>query len=182
MNQDTGKLKFLKVNRVHNEPEAMQNAFQAALRRSGTYAANAVDRDAEKIRTRWAELLRAVSDQYGTQVSDDTHVRNISHVCDILSREFARILDRRRFRIGVSQKALNVYLKYLWCLGLLKVPPPHCPIDSTVLQTVGIGDAWTQLDSAEKYMGWISTLREVTGRNEYGGLQEWELELWNEGK
>jgi hypothetical protein len=47
-------------------------------------------------------------------------------------------------RIGLAQKALNLYLKYLWCLGEIH-EPPHCPLDSIVLgQVPGCKDVrWT---------------------------------------
>ncbi len=34
---------------------------------------------------------------------------------------------------GVAQKCINLILKYLWQCGAIPTAPPHCPIDSKVL-------------------------------------------------
>ena len=39
-----------------------------------------------------------------------------------------------QFRIGQSQKLLNMLLKYYWGMGWLKKHPPHCPIDRNILE------------------------------------------------
>lgn len=65
-----------------------------------------------------------------------------------------------RFRIGLAQKALNLYLKYLWCADLA-ARPPHCPVDAIILAAAGIKDAtpWTKLDSIDEYARLIERLR-----------------------
>jgi hypothetical protein len=176
------KRRFLQKTGVSDEQQAMRNAWIAALRtRNSThpiYAEHVSSREAEMLRAKWDQLLHDISSQYNFQVSDDVHVQNISAICDVLSHEFAPILYGQRFRIGISQKALNLYLKFLWCLDLTGVPPPHCPIDGTVLQKAGIVGAWTQLDSSEVYMRWINRLREHAAANGYSTLWEWELAVW----
>lgn len=41
------------------------------------------------------------------------------------------------FRIGSAQKALNLYRKYLWCLGYIPFPP-HCPFDATIIDQLPV--------------------------------------------
>ena len=56
-----------------------------------------------------------------------------------------------RFRIGVAQKALNLYLKHLWCLDWI-YEPPHCPFDNGIirlLRPTPRETLWTQMDSRE---------------------------------
>ena len=43
-------------------------------------------------------------------------MRNIVALSEGLSEDHADILAGKRFRVGTAQKALNLYLKYLWCL------------------------------------------------------------------
>ena len=87
-------------------PEQTRRAFQAALR----------------------SKLEEVARHYEKEVGEETHIGNIVKLSDSLTRAHKDILNSSRFRIGTAQKALNLYLKYLWCLG--KIPrPPHCPFD-----------------------------------------------------
>jgi hypothetical protein len=178
--QAMAKRMFLDKSRVHNEQLAMSNAIQAALQHNPTYTPNASDENKNALRARWAQLLRNLSRQYNSPVDDGAHVQNIRGISEVLSSEFAAILQGRRFRIGTSQKSLNLYLKFLWCLGRLRVPPPHCPIDRFVLQKAKIDLAWTQMDSCEVYMQCVDRVRKFAGASNYGTLQVWELTLWNQ--
>lgn len=170
---------FLQKTGVNNEENASGNSLRAALRRNHTYIPGVGFYERAALRSRWSELLREISRQYSYHVDDALHVRNIAHISDVLSNEFASILYGERLRIGTSQKALNLYLKFLWCLELNTTPPPHCPIDRLVLWQVGIVDAWTKLDSRETYMQWIDTLRNFALAKGYVTLPDYELELWN---
>lgn len=80
-----------------------------------------------------------------------------------------------RFRIGVAQKALNLYLKYLWCLDRIPVPP-HCPFDSTVLRELELEFSWTRSSKIEDYKSWVEHAKVAAGTKT---LAEWELQLWN---
>ena len=50
---------------------------------------------------------------------------------NVYSKKFSR--NGISFKIGHSQKLLNLMLKYYWCLEWLKYTPPHCPIDRMIL-------------------------------------------------
>jgi hypothetical protein len=50
--------------------------------------------------------------------------------------------------------------------------PPHCPIDSVVLNRVGIDACWTKSDSCEEYMDWINEIRK------HLTLAKWEDTVW----
>jgi hypothetical protein len=169
---------FLHKTRVNNEDDALRNSLRAALQRNPTYAQNVGFQERSTFRVRWAELLRDISYQYSSQVDDESHLQNISNICDVMTREFGPILHGQRFRLGTSQKALNLYLKFLWCLGLNMTPPPHCPIDRIVLRVARIEGAWTQMDSREVYIQWVNSLREFARANGHQNLQEWELVIW----
>jgi hypothetical protein len=88
-----------------------------------------------------------------------------------LSSQFGAYLIGGRLRFGTSQKAFNLYLKYLWAMGEAEMPP-HCPIDSVVLNRVGIDACWTKSDSCEEYMDWINEIRK------HLTLAKWEDKVW----
>jgi hypothetical protein len=96
----------------------------------------------------------------------------------VLSHRYGEALRDGRFRIGPAQKALNLYLKYMWCVGEIPTPP-HCPFDSKIIYHLrGCEDVkWTKLVSLDEYMKLVRTARqEAKGRS----LAEWELKVFNE--
>ena len=81
------------------------------------------------------------------------------------------------FKIGHSQKLLNLMLKYYWCLEWLKYIPPHCPIDRMILEVSkvkidGKTPAWTKLNSIVKYK---SIIKQIKDNKDIQCLSEWEL-------
>ena len=96
------------------------------------------------------------------------------------------------FRIGQSQKLLNMLLKYYWGMGWLKKHPPHCPIDRNILEEKEIKEImkakngknatpnWTQMDDIDEYKEYIGYIKEAAEAEEAGlSIAEWELRKWN---
>jgi hypothetical protein len=108
--------------------------------------------------------LKRFEPSYPDAVSEADHVRNIVALSEQLSADYGDALAARRFRIGAAQKALNLYLKYLWCIG--KIPtPPHCPFDGNVINVLPgcRGISWTALDDMKRYMMLVGAARAKAG-------------------
>ena len=90
-----------------------------------------------------------------------------------------------RFRIGIAQKALNLYLKNLWCLGEITTPP-HCPLDRLIIDKLGLKWSersqydWTKIDDIEKYKELISRCDHKARERGCENIAEWELEVYKE--
>jgi hypothetical protein len=69
---------------------------------------------------------------------------------------------------GIAQKLLNLYLKYLWCVGYI-VEPPHCPIDRIIIGKTSFRDRlnWTEMGEAEyrEVIGEMTSLARSKGFN-----------------
>jgi hypothetical protein len=172
----SGKLLFLKY-------DYLAQSATAALQRSTTYKKDVPEQHRLNFRkTVHKQLDEIVSRFYsaGRVVDDNAHVDNICSLSELLSRTHGRILEQDRFRVGPSQKALNLHLKYLWCQGEVATPP-HCPIDYNViaeLSAVHRRCIWTKLDDIQQYKAIIADAKAKA--NAQGmSLAEWELELWN---
>ena len=176
----------------HNIRQAsVADAFRVRNDDNRVYASDAGDQDPrkEKLRLRLYGLLNCYAGQYFGQVKDnqrkdDQHCKNLEDLANTLSDEFKNILaltnDEPRFRIGIAQKALNLYLKRLWCLG--KIPtPPHCPFDSTILkklERLKEPTEWTKMDEIEEYKRWVKAAREQAKADGSSSIAEWELRHW----
>ena len=154
---------------------ALSNTHSSSFQHARVYTKDVADSDREKFQKRFREKLAKLEQAYKNRVSEDEHIQNIQAFADQLSREFPQVLVNGRMRTGVAQKAVNLYLKFLWCLGLIQ-EPPHCPIDGIVLIEVGDSSNWTELDGVDSYREIINKIKAVAGEQ---SLSEWELHLWN---
>jgi hypothetical protein len=162
-----------------------------AFRRANVYIRDDVDNGPkEDLKKALYGLFDSYAGQYFAQAednqrTDDQHYKNLEDLANTLSDEFKDLLalanNHPRFRIGIAQKALNLYLKRLWCLG--KIPtPPHCPFDGIILGKLKLHDPdptpWTQMDDIEEYKRWIRAAREQADAEDLPSIAEWELRNW----
>lgn len=133
------------------------------------------------------ELLKIELDKY----ADSNLTDWIMDRAERISNCFGNLLDNARFRVGISQKLTNLYLKYLWCLDPLSKSPPHCPFDGRVITYLqnNLDNSelknkiknirWTKMDSMGDYQNLIEAARIVSKNERYQTVAEWELYLWN---
>jgi hypothetical protein len=124
--------------------------------------------------------LRRFDTQYVQRPSEEQHLGNIEQLASVISRDHTAALTNGTFRIGIAQKALNLYLKYLWCLGRIE-EPLHCPVDAITLRGIReVADIrWTQITTIEDYMRCITAFRNHANSQ---SLACWELRRWNEAQ
>lgn len=156
--------------------QALLSAEIASLQRASVYTSQATDLDRRNLGQALRAILTETAEQYTKPVSDEVHVKNIVRLADAISAKCGAFLVDRHLRIGIAQKALNLYLKYLWCLEQIPTPP-HCPLDSIVIahlpQTVQV--SWTQLDNVPTYLALVAAAKEIAGGQ---SLAEWELKVF----
>lgn len=152
--------------------------LMATVQRGNLYREGSSEDSHEVFRRALRSRLERLTDQYAAGVSEDQHLANIENLANELSDSDA--LKDRRFRIGSAQKALNLYLKYMWCSGRIPTPP-HCPFDSVVLERLpGCRNVrWTQLDSLREYKQIVEEAKKGAGGK---SLAEWELRLYNDAQ
>jgi len=120
-------------------------------------------------------LLLSLSGFSQAQSLED--LKNIEKFAEEITSEFGDILEGDVFRIGIAQKILNLYLKYLWVAGEIKTPP-HFPVDRIMINHCGFNNInWTAIDNIEEYKKIINRARQIAGDKP---LAVWELEVWNE--
>lgn len=163
--------------------------FGGAFQRANVYSENY----SEKIRIAFRKSLRKkvenlVNEKYKNEISEPEHVKNIKSIV-----AFSENLKIQTITIpinfGVAQKMLNLYLKYLWCLGELKYEPSHFPVDRVIqielnkvarkhkLETRNI-EPWTRFKDESKYIDVINLAKTIRDNVEkYKGFSLAQLEL-----
>ena len=167
---------FLTVTGVATEAAAMADSLNSAIqqRQNKVYAQEEGGSERQEFKAAWATSMRDKAKNYQSSVSDADHCKVIRDLSKEISERFGNILQGGKLRYGTSQKAFNLYLKYLWRLGIVPTPP-HCPVDNIVLVAGEIIGSWTALDDEEKYCEWIEILKR---RARPRSLSEWENEIW----
>lgn len=128
------------------------------------------------------ERLRELVANYSESVSEEDHMKYIGSLADDLSKQYKGVLRDGRFRIGIAQKALNLYLKYLWCNQVIPCPP-HCPFDWKILSQLSSLSKderrWTETDCMDVYCRWVRSA-EKKAEVRHLNLAEWELVRYEE--
>jgi hypothetical protein len=154
-------------------------AWSGSVQHSGLYAKEIELHD--PARGRFREDMIAFLDHnvvpfYRLPVTESEHIRHLRRLVWFANRS-GGALFRARYNWGLAQKLLNLYLKYLWSLGLI-APPPHCPVDSIVLSKTTLKGSvkWTQLTDMQAYQRAIAAIRARATKDGYHSIAEWELE------
>jgi hypothetical protein len=139
-------------------------------------AAKALKEDIRKF------LMSSCTELQGKRVSEGAHIKRIEDLSAQISRSYRSMLNRGRFRIGVSQKIINLFLKYLWSVNLIK-EPHHCPFDNIIklkLQKYTDGHRlvyWTEMKSLKEYMNYVSAASRAAEK-EKTSIAKWEMNHW----
>ncbi|MGB2989994.1 MAG: hypothetical protein WBC98_08555, partial [Candidatus Zixiibacteriota bacterium] len=100
--------------------ELFSRTLMATVQRAGIYKSNTTERKRRVFRWALRAQLEQIAQGYKAKVSEEAHIQNILELSTHLSAVHKGVLQNSRFRIGTAQKALNLHLKFLWCLG--KIP------------------------------------------------------------
>lgn len=173
------KKDFLNRVKVASIRDALRNSLVAAFQHNPIYKPEIQQFDRKPLRKAFRNKLQQIGSLYSQPVTEESHIDNIVDMADSLSSRFGYLLKNNRFRIGTSQKAINLFVKFLWCLNDNCPTPPHCPIDRKILDEVSIDGSWTKLDSIIAYQDWIQKIREHVRLKNYESIAEWELDVWN---
>ncbi|MFC4892194.1 hypothetical protein ACFPDQ_03930 [Pseudofrancisella aestuarii] len=170
--------------------ELFNLAWKGGLQRSNTYQEGKIgEKERLKIKLFVKKIIDGHISDYqkdSIELDEKNHFELIKTISSETTNKFKdRLIVNKGFCIGVSQKVLNLYLKYLWCLGEIK-EPPHCPLDGIVLGELKriskdrcFDIKWTQLEKIEKYNDVIKKAKKVIAEKYNKTLSTWELKFWN---
>ncbi|HMW84121.1 MAG TPA: hypothetical protein PKA73_10355, partial [Pseudomonadales bacterium] len=99
------------------EDEFFSMTLMATVQRGKLYRVSSGEAEKDAFRRALRSELERLTEQYSVGVSEAQHLANIENLANSLSGSHPNALNAGRFRIGSAQKALNLHLKYMWCLG-----------------------------------------------------------------
>ena len=150
--------------------------FGAAFQRANVYNDNVSDEVKGEFKMKTRSFIENILLNYylKNEVTDELHIDNINKL-SCFTEQFSDILQNGKLNFGVSQKMLNLYLKYLWCNNKISAPP-HFPVDRRIQENIGFKPvvSWTQFTDSIDYMKIINFVRNIN--EEHTTIAEYELD------
>jgi len=174
---------MIKINELDDKQkfilgEIIMLSINAGLQRSCTYI-NQNENDHKLVRK---EIEKFLKEKIFNKLSEEQLINYIQELSNTISSSYGNFLLNNRFRIGISQKIINLFIKYIWTLGWIEDEPFHCPIDSNVLENLNqIKESWINCDSIEKYKEWINEINKKAKKDQKS-IAIWELDMFNSVK
>ena len=115
--------------------------------------------------------------EYAVGVEEEQHYKYIDDLIVRANSAGSQVLGDLGYKYGVAQKLLNLFLKYLWCLGTI-AEPPHCPVDRIIIGETRYKDRnWTEIVRRSEYQEIIEDIRRLA--NQRGtSIAMWELSTY----
>ena len=173
------------VNEPKDENHAADVAINVSVSRNPTYSGDISYNDKYKIRNYWKSLLLDFYDENKqVKISRKVFFDYVYIIKEKMNSEYPSAFECNTegydngFRLAHAQKSLSVFLKHLWCMGKMGVPP-FCPIDGIILNNVlKKKGAWTKLNDDDTYKQYIEYV-DNAAKNSNISVAEWEYDNWN---
>ena len=121
----------MKKNFLNNEIWML--TFGASFQRAYAYVESASEETKILFKSNTTVVVETMLAQYKIgKVTDEQHISNIKELSNS-TKQYSEIFNGGQINFGISQKMLNLYLKYQWCLGNI-AEPPHFPVDRIIQQ------------------------------------------------
>ena len=171
------KQKFLsKYNKNNDTSTALQKSRNAASQRNRLYAEKLAEEKRLEVRHFWEDQLQQKYLKYKNEVPFKTFIKDVLEICKEMNKKFnsPEYFSETGFRISHGQKSFSVYLKHLWCLGLIE-KPPACPVDRRILKIAGAPadkQSWGKTNSICEYARQVNYIKKAAGSDH---ISDWEV-------
>jgi hypothetical protein len=163
----------------------LRNAVNAALQRVPIYANDLPLNDPR--RTQFREFVKGWLTQLGFryfawEYDANRYCEEITSLQTKLTNSFNTILSNGDITVGVCQKPISLYLKYLWLYGDSAKKPIFPPLDGKVLQETNapITQNFPQIASIQDYRTICGHIDNYARSKGCGTGVVWEAEFWND--
>ena len=116
-------------------------------------------------------------------ISEEDHKKRLRSLAMTLTRRYKHMLYEKRYRLGVAQLAVNMFLKLLWSAGLID-EPHHCPFDNKVKRKItrfaenGWLEYWNEFTTMRDYEEYVWAARTAASKEELS-IAEWDMKYFN---
>lgn len=160
-----------------NKEEFIKNeifllTIMGAFARNNIYKNSVSENERLQFRNDIKSILLKLEERYRNKLPKIEHLSVLSKFKKDIDNKGKNILKESSISFGTAQKLVNLYLKYLWCIGFIE-EPPSCPIDSIILKKIkDYKTRWTTM-TEEQYKLTIKKIEQKKGDK---SIANWELE------
>jgi hypothetical protein len=171
-----------RYNFDYSRKVAVSKAITASVQHNLLYAPSASSKDKDSIRIHWGSCLEEVGDEFKKNVSIQKYEFIVEQLKKGMNKKFGDLFHNgspygSMFRISHSQKSISVYIKHLWCMGLIG-EPNICPIDRIILSSTDAKKmkdiSWGCVNSIEEHRRKFKYIVEESSRQNMS-VAVWEL-------
>jgi len=159
---------------------ALRKSISASVQHNKLYFKDVDKQQRINIRKFWEEQLMMLYSSFANcPWGEEEHNQKIVQLKGCMGKEFVNQID---FRISHSQKSISVFFKHLWCLKLLLINPPQCPVDRVILTRIGLPlreRKWGYVNTIEDHKEKIKLIKNHAAIEGYNCIAEWELFNFN---
>lgn len=161
--------------------EALNKAVNRSVQRAYVYTPGVSNERKSDIRKFWKQQLVDLGEKYVVVQPLGVFERDLLQLQKRMNLEFPNDFNNPKcvtcpsqFRLAQAQKSLSLYLKHLWCMELIPLPPV-CPVDTLILRKTAIAEEcrnWICVCTIEEYRNRLDAINVAAGELSF---VEWEL-------
>lgn len=147
-----------------------------AFQRSNIYKAKSDSNLKEKFRNDLSKYLyeNVFIKHYNNTINETDLYSITQNLIKLIHSNYSNVIGKNKFTYGNAQKFVNLYVKCMWMVGKLGLPP-HFPVDSFILKDLKIKASWTKINIKE-YREIIKAAKNKSQSLGYNNLAEWEAD------
>jgi hypothetical protein len=160
----------------------LRNTVNAALQRSRIYAKGTDKKDRKKFKTAAKKWLKEFGERYHhSNTNPNSWCDEIRSLSEALKQGFGSYLNDGKIKLGICQKMISLYLKYLWLMsGDQDKKPFYAVIDRGVIKAASVPKPpdWTHLDNIDEYLRVVRAIDAYAQRTIDDDGASWEANEW----
>jgi hypothetical protein len=160
----------------------LRNTVNAALQRACVYDDGADTKLKEEFKVAAKQWLMEFGERYKRpNTNPELWCDEIQSLSEILNQGFGPYLRDGKIKLGISQKMVSLYLKYLWLIsGDQDKKPLFAVLDRGIMKAASVTNApnWTHLDDKNEYIRVVEAVDEHAQRVFVADGAQWEADEW----
>ena len=160
----------------------LRNTVNAALQRACVYDDGVDTKLKGEFKVAAKQWLEEFGERYEHSTADSKlWCDEIQRLSEVLDQGFGPYLRDGKIKLGICQKMISLYLKYLWLIsGDEEKKPLFAVLDRGIMKAAGVANApnWTLLDDMEEYIRVVRAVDDHAQRAHLGDGAQWEADEW----
>lgn len=160
---------------------ALRNSVNASLQRLTIYKAGVTHDQKRAFRETLKGWLKQLALRYyAWEYDEEKYFSEISALRNYLLAQHGDILAK--MTIGVCQKSITLWLKYLWLSGDPSKKPIFATLDRGIMKSAKVPHPpnWSDIDTIDDYRRVVDHIDNHAKEKGFGSGAVWEAETWSD--